>query len=118
MAAPHPRDVSRFVRLHPLSSESRQQTFIVAAAQRRMRLFRRPKIVLYAKMDLDSPAGEPATATHRQFGWFRDFRHAEQFAKKVARARLATFRHRELDVIDLEKWIFRHAPITRLSRLR
>ena len=109
MAALHSRNVFCFDHLPPLISEPRQQPCIVAAAQCRVRLFRRPKIMLYAKMDLDSPACEPATATRRQFGWFRDFCHAQQVGKKAPPGLLLARWHRELNVIEIDKRSFAQA---------
>jgi hypothetical protein len=50
--------------------------------------------------------------------WFGDFRHAKYVDKKAARDLLASCRHRELNVVDLEKRTFSQDLAMRLSRLR
>jgi hypothetical protein len=69
-------------------------------------------------MDLNFAAGEPAPAAFGQLVWFGDFRHAKYADKKLARDLLASCRHRELNVVDLEKGMFSHSPASCLSRLR
>jgi len=118
MTTAHAWDVFRFDGLDPLSSDPRQQRRIVTAAQRRVRLLRRPKIIFYAEVNLNFTTGKPAATALSQFGWFCDFRHAKYVDKKATRRLLTAGWHGELHVIDLEKRIFRQGSAMRLSHLQ
>jgi hypothetical protein len=76
-----------------------------------MRLLRWTKITLYAQMNLHVPAREPAPATHRQFGRLGNLCQSQQIAKEAPRNILSTPRHRQLDMIDIDKWRFRQASM-------
>lgn len=78
-------DVFRFDCLDPPSSDPRQQRRIVTAAQRWVRLLRRPKVIFHAEVNLDFTTRKPAATALGQFGWFCDFRHAKYVNKKATR---------------------------------
>ena len=70
MTTAHAWDVFRFDGFDPLSSDPRQQRRIVTAAQRRVRLLRRPKIIFYAEVNLNFTTRKPAATALGQFGGF------------------------------------------------
>lgn len=71
--------------------------------KRRMRLLRRPERGLHAKMHLDQPALEPASASSRQCLWLADFFEPEERAIERSRLRFSPRGHRQLDVVYRKK---------------
>src|SRR3954453_8733669 len=78
VAAAHARNVVRFRDLNINIAQSRKQSFVVSAFQRRMGLLCGAKIVLYAHMNLNDSALEPTAAAFCEFGRLRDFLHSKK----------------------------------------
>jgi hypothetical protein len=72
----------------------------VREAQRRVRLLRGAKVLLYANVDLLRTALKPRAAPNSQRGRFDQFGQAEQLAEESTRIGLATGRSRDLHVVD------------------
>src|SRR5215469_5766904 len=100
MAAAHSGDAGIVLHGYRSRSQARGQSLIIAAAQRRMSFFGRAKVFLYAEMDQDIPACEPASPALGQFWRLRYLDHSEQIDKEPARRVLAVERHGQLDVVN------------------
>jgi len=111
MTAPHSRNVGGRVNLNVCGLQPLQERFIVTTPQRWMRLFRGPKIILYAKMNLHPAALEPAAAALCQFRWLWNLCHAQQMAIKPPRVLFFPWRHGKLYVIDCDERMYGHKLI-------
>ena len=68
--------------------------------QRRVGLARRAEVLLHPEVDPGRAQLEPAPAPPGELRRLRHFREAERIGVELARRRLATGGHRQLDVID------------------
>jgi hypothetical protein len=100
MAAPHARNVVRFMNLNSRSPQALNQAVVIGALQRWVRLLRRAKIAFHSEMHLHSPALEPAPSALGELARLRNFAHPEQIAVKLSRLIFAAYRHSKLNVID------------------
>ena len=83
--------------------QSRQKLRVIAATQGWMRLGRWVKIVIYANVNLDCAALEPASAALGEFGRLANFDHSEQITKEFSGRVFFAGGHGQLHVIDRAK---------------
>jgi hypothetical protein len=88
--------------------QPRNQTAVIKASQRRVRLAGRPEILFNSKMNLHRPTLKPAPATFRQLRRFRHFLHSEQCPVKCARSILPIHGHGQLHMINRAERISPH----------
>jgi hypothetical protein len=111
VTAPDAGDCGVLDHFHAGDLQSRGESVVVDAAERRMRLPGRTKLGLDAEMDLDDSALKPASATLLEFGGFLNFDHAQQSSIKGAGMVFLARRHSQLHVVDRTEWEVAHAMI-------
>ena len=118
MAACHSRNIARLGHFHSRVSQSSQESRIITAAESRVRLFRRTKLILHSKMELHAAALELAPTAFGNLPRLGQFRHSQKVGIEGAGLLFFAWRHRELNVVDCSERSFHHGDMLTEKRLQ
>ena len=116
MRSPNSRNIPILQYLNSGRSQPRHQPVIIRAAQSRMRLLRRTKLLLDSQMNLHHATRKPTPTTFRKLRRLRQLSHPQHPAIKRASLRLFPVRHRQLHMIDRDERTLHRAILPTLER--